>query len=127
MNGGQQIPPDLKERLHEVASAHPEILTTLFQMTQDNQANSGLDSQTYHLVRLAALASADAPPASWLVNLSRSTAEHVSTEQLIGMFVAIAPLIGTARIVSAAGNILRAFGLAYSLEETINQPTTSPM
>jgi 4-carboxymuconolactone decarboxylase len=127
MNSNQQIPSDLKERLHEVASAHPEVLTTLFQMNQDNQANSGLDSQTYHLVRLAALASADAPPASWLVNLSRSSAEQVSSEQLMGMFVAIAPLIGTARIVSAAGNILRAFGLAYLLEETINQPHASPI
>jgi len=127
MNSDQQIPSDLQERLHEVASAHPEILTTLFQMTQDNQANAGLDPQTYHLVRLAALASAYAPPASWLVNLSRSTAEQVSSEQLIGMFVAIAPLIGTARIVSAAGNILRAFGLAYSLDETFNESSASPM
>jgi hypothetical protein len=38
-------------------------------------------------------------------------------EKILGTLIAIVPVIGTARIVSAAGSILRAFALAEDLAE----------
>jgi len=77
---------------------------------------SRLDPATFQLVRLAALATLDAAPMSWLVNLSLDDAAGVTPDQVVGTLIAIAPVIGTARIVSAAGGVLRAMGIAIELE-----------
>ena len=43
---------------------------------------------------------------------------RLEPERILGMLIAIAPVIGTARIVSAAGNILRASELAEAIAES---------
>jgi len=73
---------------------------------------SGLDPQTFMLVRMAALATLDAAPASWLMNIVVGGEAGLAPEQLLGTLIAIAPVIGTARVVTAAGNIIKAFYLA---------------
>ncbi len=78
---------------------------------------SGLDPQTFMLVRMAALATLDAAPASWLMNIEVSGETGLAPERILGTLIAIAPVIGTARIVSAAGNIIKAFELAEALDE----------
>ena len=77
---------------------------------------SGLDPQTFMLVRMAALATLDAAPASWLMNMGVGGEAGLAPEQLLGTLIALAPVIGTARVVSAAGNILKAFALAREAE-----------
>lgn len=113
---------DVKEQLLGIARGDSEVFDEIFALQVENQVDSGLDARTFNLVRLAALASVDAAPASWLMNLTLSDAEEVPFAQILGMFVAIAPLIGTARIVSATGTMLRALGLAESLEEADDPP-----
>jgi hypothetical protein len=44
----------------------------------------------------------------------------LAPDQLLGTLIALAPVIGTARVVSAAGNILKAFALAGELAEAEN-------
>jgi hypothetical protein len=78
---------------------------------------SGLDPQTFMLVRMAALATLDAAPASWLMNIAVGSEAGLAREQLLGTLIAIAPVIGTARVVSAAGNIIKAFILAEEAAE----------
>jgi 4-carboxymuconolactone decarboxylase len=63
-------------------------------------------------VRMAALATLDAAPASWLMNIAVSDEADLAPEQLLETLIAIAPVIGTARVVSAVGNIIKAFLLA---------------
>ena len=41
----------------------------------------------------------------------------LAPEQILGTLIAIAPVIGTARVVSAAGSIIKAFALAEVLAE----------
>ncbi len=83
-----------------------EILTSSF-------TESGLDPQTFMLVRLAALAALDAAPASWLMNLAVGReAVGLGPDLTLGTLIAIAPVIGTARVVSAAGNMLKALKMA---------------
>jgi 4-carboxymuconolactone decarboxylase len=81
---------------------------------------SGLDPQTFMLVRMAALATLDAAPASWLMNITVGGEAGLAPEQILGTLIALAPVIGTARVVSAAGNILNAFALAGELAEAEN-------
>jgi 4-carboxymuconolactone decarboxylase len=63
-------------------------------------------------VRIAALAATGASPAAWVTNLGAAADSGVTKEDIQGVLVAVAPVIGTARTVSAVGNALRGIGLA---------------
>jgi alkylhydroperoxidase/carboxymuconolactone decarboxylase family protein YurZ len=93
------------------------VLDTLVQMNEGVPERSGLDSDTYMLVRIAALAAVDAPPASYLVNLGAASELGLSLEQVQGVLIAVAPVVGSARVVSAGGSIARALGFATALAE----------
>jgi 4-carboxymuconolactone decarboxylase len=70
---------------------------------------SGLDPETLMLVRIAVLAAMDAPEVSWRANLELAAEADLSIEQVRGVLVAVAPLIGTPRVMSAASKILLVF------------------
>jgi 4-carboxymuconolactone decarboxylase len=93
------------------------ILDLLESMTTDSIEASGLDAETLVLVRIAALVAVDAPPASYMMNLGAAGKIGVTDEQVRGVVAAIAPIVGTARVASAAGKIVRALGLALELAE----------
>lgn len=95
-----------------LAEGDAPVLETLAQMTIDTFERSTLDAQTYTLVRLAALASMDAAPVSYLLNLGAAEEIGVPIEMLQGVLVAIAPVVGSARVVSAASKMIRGIGLA---------------
>ena len=86
-------------------------------MTADSLEASSLDEQTLMLVRIAALVAVDAPPASYLLNLEAAGEVGVDEEQVRGVLTAIAPIVGTARVASAASKMVRALGLAIELGE----------
>jgi 4-carboxymuconolactone decarboxylase len=105
------------ETLQGLGEGDLSVLNTLMRMTEGSLEESGLDPETFLLVRIAALATLDAAPASWLMNLKVSGEAGVAPERIVGTLVAIAPVIGTARVVSAASHIVRALGLASALVE----------
>jgi alkylhydroperoxidase/carboxymuconolactone decarboxylase family protein YurZ len=105
------------ETLQVLGEGDLSVLNTLMRMTEGSLEESGLDPETFLLVRIAALATLDAAPASWLMNLKVSAEAGIAPERIVGTLVAIAPVIGTARVVSAAGHIVRALGLARALVE----------
>ena len=51
------------------AEVNAPVVETLMKMNEGVPERSGLDPETYMLVRIAALASTGAPPASYLLNL----------------------------------------------------------
>jgi len=99
------------ETLRVLSEGDLSVLTALLRMHESSLEESGLDPETFMLARIAALATLDAAPASWLMNLGVSGEIGISPERIVGTLIAIAPVIGTARIVSAAGSIVRALGL----------------
>ena len=88
------------------------VMDLLATMTAASIEASNLDPRSLMLVRIAALVSVDAPPASYLLNLGAAAEADVDVEQVRDVFLAIAPIVGTARVASAAGKIVRALGLA---------------
>ena len=86
-------------------------------MTAESLEASSLDEQTLMLVRIAALVAVDAPPASYLLNLEAAGKVGVDEDQVHGVLTAIAPIVGTARVASAASKMVRALGLAIELDE----------
>ena len=111
---------DPNQTLQVLSEGDLSVLDALVRMTEGSLAASGLDPQIFMLVRVAALATLDAAPASWLVNLKVGGEAGLTPERIVGALVAIAPVIGTARVVSAAGGIVRALGLADALAEDSN-------
>jgi len=55
---------------------------------------------------LAALVALDAPTESYLMNLAAASQTAVSVERLHQVLTAIAPIVGTARVVSATSRIM---------------------
>ena len=93
------------------------VLDLLASMTADSIEASGLDPETLMLVRIAALVAVDAPPVSYSLNLRAAGAAGIDPEQVRGVLAAIAPIVGTARIASATGNIVKAIALEIEVAE----------
>jgi 4-carboxymuconolactone decarboxylase len=106
-----------QESLQGLAQGDPTVLNVLQRMVEGTFEESGLDPHTFMLVRMVALATLDAAPASWLMNIEAGGEAGLAPESILGTLIAIAPVIGTARVVSAAGSIMQAFELAQELAE----------
>ena len=66
---------------------------------------SRLDRETYLLVRLAALVATDAAPVSYPAHLGGPGEPGLPVAKILGVFGAIAPLVGSARVLSAASKL----------------------
>lgn len=93
------------------------LLDTLADMTAASVERVDLSAEALMLVRLAALVAVDAPPASYLLNLGAAAQTELTLEDAQSVLVAVAPIVGGPRVVSAAGNIARALGVAIALED----------
>ena len=93
------------------------LLDTLAVMTAASLENCNLEPRELMLVRIAALASAGAPPASYLVNAGTAIDLGITLDDVQGVLVAIAPIVGSARTVSAASNVAQALGFAIAALE----------
>jgi hypothetical protein len=106
-----------EEHLGALAAGDAPVLETLAQMTVDTFERSGLSIEEYTVARFAALVALDGAPASYLLTLGAAEDLGVPMEKIRGTLVAIAPVVGSARVVSSAGKMLRALGLAVALED----------
>jgi 4-carboxymuconolactone decarboxylase len=97
------------------------VLDLLARMTADSFEASSLDAQTLMLVRIAALAAVGAPTFSYLTNLETAADAGVDADQVRGVLAAIAPIVGTARVVSATGAIVDALDIAIETAELEEQ------
>lgn len=93
------------------------VLDTIAAMTMDSLERCEMDPHTLILARLAALAAMDAPPISYMAHIGVSQAAQVTVEQVQDLLVAIAPVVGTARVMSAAGHITEALGFAIAVAD----------
>ncbi len=93
------------------------VLELIAQMNAASLDASDLADDQLMIARIAALVAVDAPPASYMINLGAAGDAGVDEDQVRGVLCAVAPIVGTARVVSAAGNIMRALGLALGVAE----------
>ena len=95
------------------------LLDTVLEMTADSVKRSNLDNRDLMMVRLTALAAVNAPPGSYLLNLAAAANTSLTAEDVRGALIAVAPIIGTPKVVSAASAIATALGIAIELEDAI--------
>jgi 4-carboxymuconolactone decarboxylase len=97
--------PTPEDRLRALAAGQASVLAPLARMQTGTLERSGLDRETYLLVRLAALVATDAAPVSYAAHLDAPGGPGVPVAKIIGVFEAIAPLVGSARVLSAASRL----------------------
>jgi Carboxymuconolactone decarboxylase family. len=93
------------------------VLDLLASMTADSIEASTLDAGTLLLVRVAALVAVGAPPVSYALNLEVGANVGLDADDIRGVLTAIAPIVGTARIAAATGNIVRALAAEIEIAE----------
>jgi alkylhydroperoxidase/carboxymuconolactone decarboxylase family protein YurZ len=90
-------------------------------MTADSLETSNLDAETLILVRVAALVAIGAPPVSYMLNLEAAGETGIDPEELRGVLAAVAPIVGTARVAAATGNIVKALAVELEVAELDSQ------
>ncbi|MFF2040421.1 carboxymuconolactone decarboxylase family protein [Kitasatospora sp. NPDC058170] len=99
-------------------SSETPVLDTLAAMTLDSIERCGMPEDTLILTRISALVAMDAPAMSYLAHLGPAMESGLTVDQLQDVLVAIAPIVGTARVMSAAAHITEALGFAIAVAET---------
>ena len=98
-----------------MAEEENPVLDTLVEITTASLDRCSLDPRELMLARIAALAAVDAPPASYLLNARGAMEVGITLQDAQGILVAVAPIIGTPRVVEAASSLAAALGFAVGL------------
>ena len=101
-----------KEALTGIALGELHVLERALELREAWQAQSGLDARSSPLVKIAALIAVDAPPASYLWQVSNALDAGATPNEILGVMRAIAPQVGGPRVVAAAPEIMVALGLS---------------
>jgi alkylhydroperoxidase/carboxymuconolactone decarboxylase family protein YurZ len=103
---------ELEDELREFLQGGDPILEQLARINLDALHHGALDERTAIMVRFAALVALDASPASYLVHLALAEQSGIESATIRAVLSTLAPLVGSARVVSAADSVRRALQLA---------------
>ena len=95
------------------------LLDTIIGINAVSLANLDASLEAVLLVRLAALVAVDAPPSSYLVTFRAAEGTLLDLEDARNVLIAVAPIVGTPKVVDAAANIAQALGLALAIDEAL--------
>ena len=88
----------------------PAAIEALRDLRLDLERLSGLDERAIELARLGALIALGAPGESLTSHVTRARAAGVSAEEVWGVVLAVAPLVGVPRLVGSVPAIRAALG-----------------
>jgi hypothetical protein len=101
---------------NETESSTP-VSDTLLAMTIASLENSDLGPRELMIARIAALVAVDAPAASYALNAVPAAESDISLDDVEDILIAVAPIVGTSRVVSAAAHIAQGLGFVIALAE----------
>jgi alkylhydroperoxidase/carboxymuconolactone decarboxylase family protein YurZ len=100
-----------------VAIGEAPVLEALTEINAVSLSRVELDPATLVLVRIAALAAVNAPPASYLLHVGPAVESGVKLDDVQDVLVAVAPIVGAPRVLRAAGAITKALGVAIAITD----------
>lgn len=100
-----------------MADQETPVLDALAEITAASLERCTLEAREVMLGRIAALVAVDAPPASYLLNAGTASDVGITMEDVQGILIAVAPVVGTPKVVAASGNLARALGFAVAVME----------
>jgi alkylhydroperoxidase/carboxymuconolactone decarboxylase family protein YurZ len=105
------MPAEATEAMIGIARHDTDVLEGLLQARVEIQEASGLDPKTYALINIAALIGMDAAPASYVWQVGLAIEAGASPEEVLGVLMAVNPVVGNARTVAAAPELALALGV----------------
>jgi 4-carboxymuconolactone decarboxylase len=103
------IDPRTAEGLAQIAAAKPRGLQAVG--LNGTSTGSCLDAKAATIAGLAALIALDGPPAAYGELVAQALEAELSADEIVATLHAVAPVIGSARVVAAAPEIMLALGL----------------
>jgi 4-carboxymuconolactone decarboxylase len=110
---------DRHQQLRHLAMNDETCISSLLGLRLDSHEGSSLDARTHSLLRIGALVVADAASASYQWAVETALAGGATDDEIMATLVAVAPVAGMARVVSAAPEI--AIALGYPVEAALEQ------
>jgi hypothetical protein len=93
------------------------VTDTLAMITAASVENSNLPAREFMIARIAALVAVDAPAMSYGLNVGPASESGITLDDVQDILVAVAPIVGTTRVVSAAMNLAEGLGFVIGLVE----------
>jgi alkylhydroperoxidase/carboxymuconolactone decarboxylase family protein YurZ len=106
VNGEKSVTSD---SLARAAAAEPDVLAERFGLARVDEALHGRERA---LARLAALVALDAPPAAYAREVAAAGESGATPEDVLDTLRAVADLVGSAKVVAAAPEIMLALGMS---------------
>jgi 4-carboxymuconolactone decarboxylase len=108
---------EYKATLRRLAVRDDRYIEALLQTDRQSAALAGLDDRSHAFVRLGALIALDASPAAYMCSVEAALEADASYEEIVGTLIALLPIVGVPRVVSAAPNLGLAIG--YDVAEAL--------
>jgi len=109
------VEPRHEELLRRLALNDEGALRSVLRTSTTDVDSSSLDAKTHALVRLAGLLAVESATASYAWCVSAALAAGATEDEMIAVLVALAPLIGLARVNWAASELAAALGFDLGL------------
>lgn len=109
-----------ERRLRSLALNDEAALASLLGAQLDPDERSGLPAKTLALVRLGAVVVAGASPVTCQWATGVALAAGATDDEIVGTLLAVAPVAGLTRVVSAAPEF--AVALDYDIDEALERP-----
>jgi 4-carboxymuconolactone decarboxylase len=108
---------EYKLTLRRLAVRDDRFIDALLSEERANVTLSGIDLRSHALLRIAALIALDAAPPSYMSAVQAGLDAGASYDEIVGTLIAVIPIVGIARVVSAAPNL--ALALGYDVAEAL--------
>jgi 4-carboxymuconolactone decarboxylase len=115
------VETSLEELLRRLALNDEAALEAALHVSLSDSPASGLDEKSSALVRLAGLIGVRSSAASYEWGVAAALAAGATDEEVVGVLLAVAPVVGSPRVTCASADIARALGHDLDLPEWIDQ------
>jgi 4-carboxymuconolactone decarboxylase len=99
-----------EERLRRLALHDEHTIQSLLGIRLSDDKAAGLDAKARALARLAALIAVDASCVSYGWAVDAALAAGATADEIVGILIAVAPITGLARVVTATPAVARSVG-----------------
>jgi 4-carboxymuconolactone decarboxylase len=108
---------EYKLTLRRLALRDDRYIQTVLSEEHANATLAGIDPKSHALLRIAALIAVDAAPPSYMSAVEAGLDAGATYDEIVGTLIAVMPIVGVARVVSAAPNLGLALG--YDVSEAL--------
>ena len=110
---------DYQVTLRKLAVRDDRYIEELLHGERTSASLAGIDDRAHALIQIAALVALNASPAAYMDSVEAAVRAGVSHEEIVGTLISVLPIVGVARVVTAAPDLGLALG--YDVSEALER------